>query len=73
MFYVDTIQWSCNKQMLVLTIQVTLKALITKYQWNTARTQFFFVRTITRVKFFQLEGKKLLYAQLFREKTHFQA
>ena len=59
--------------MLVLTIQVTLKALIAKYQWNTAQTQLIFVRTITSVKFFQLEGKKLLYAQLFREKTHFQA
>ena len=59
--------------MLVLTIQVTLKSLITKYQWNTALTHLIFVKTIKSVKFYNWEAKKLLYAQFCRELTYFQA
>ena len=59
--------------MLVLTIQVALESLITKYQWNTALAHLIFVGTIKSVKFFQLEGKKLLYSQFCRKLMHFQA
>ena len=58
--------------MLVLTIQVTLKSLITKYQWNTALTHLIFVKTINSVKFSNWKAKNC-FTQFCCELTHFQA